>query len=151
MVDCKDGVSLAAEYMLTLSLVAASMGSKAACSSQSQSSRSSRLRSWAKGWMRVRFFIPSLTQTAWLFADTGLAAFGGGLAGEADSLDSSGMASSVLRSASRSRGMLAGDGRVATGFPIEMGSGTEAAKRSPCAGEDAGCRGAVLCRPGRCS
>jgi hypothetical protein len=81
---------------LTFSREAASMGSKAACSSQSHSSRSARLSREEKGWM-----VGCLLKRLWDGWDAG------GLAA-AGSLDSSGMASSVFLSARRSRGMLAG-------------------------------------------
>jgi hypothetical protein len=93
---------------LTFSRDAASTGSKAACSSQSQSSRSSKLSSCPKGRISFIFLKRSSTKTAELWEGIGLDSFGGGLEA-GGSLDSWGMASRVFRSASRSLGIVAGD------------------------------------------
>jgi hypothetical protein len=53
------------------------------------------------------------------------------------------MPSRVFRSASRSRGMIAGDQRLAADLRSILGT-TQAEKRSLYVGEDAGSRGAVM-------
>lgn len=124
--------------LLTFSRDAASTGSKAACSSQSQSSRSSMFSKEAYGRTPICFNRPSWAMLELRWGTRLDCSTGSGLETVSGSLDSWGMASSVFLSANKSRGILAVDGNRRCGGWAMEGYGREAGgcscRRPKCSG-----------------